>query len=95
MAKFVIKNDGTKEPFDEEKLRGSIRVNALEATLAETEEKIKNLVEQVSGTIMQQIENKEEIPTKELREKILQELETTAPNVAEIWKKYDKMRGRT
>lgn len=90
MATVVIKKDKTEEPFDVEKLKQSIRINAIDATLKETEQKIKDLVEQVSNAILQAIEGKEKVTAEELREKILNELDGAAPDVAKIWREFDQ-----
>lgn len=90
MANIVIKKDEREEPFDEEKLRQSIRVNAIDATLAEAEEKTKNLVDQISTAVIQSVQGKEKVTVDELREKILSELDKTAPNVAKTWREFDQ-----
>lgn len=90
MPKFVIKKDGEQEPFDIEKLKQSIRINAIDATLKETEGKINNLIEQISNTVIRVIEKKDAIPTEEIKEKILKELDSVAPNVAKTWREYDQ-----
>ncbi|MGB2762689.1 MAG: ATP cone domain-containing protein [Minisyncoccales bacterium] len=92
MANFVIKRDGTKEPFDAEKIKKSIATAAQMANLSE--EKIKDVVDQVSSTAIQFAEGKEEVATTELREKILSELDTIEPSVSEAWRKYDQEKGR-
>lgn len=94
MANVVIKKDGREEPFDEEKLRQSIRVNAIDATLAEAEEKTNNLVSQISTAIIQSVQGKEKITVDELREKILSELDKIAPKVAKTWREFDQEAGK-
>ncbi len=94
MAKFVVKRNGAKEPFDVEKLRGSIRVNAQEAILSESEDRINNLVDLISSVILRDLERKKEVTTAELKEKILSELDTIDPTVAEAWRKYDRKKGK-
>lgn len=88
MANFVIKKDGTKEPFDAEKVRRSIAAASQRTELSE--ERRNEVVEQVSGTVLQVASGKEEIPTAEIREKILSELSTVEPSVAEAWRKYEQ-----
>lgn len=94
MAKFVVKRDGVKEPFDVEKLRGSIRVNAQEAILSESGDRINNLVDLISSVVLRDLGEKKEVTTAELKEKILSELDTVDPTVSEAWRKYDRKKGK-
>ncbi len=95
MAKIVIKKDGTEEPFDVEKLKQSIRINAIDATLTEAEERINKLVEEVSAKIIKLIDEEEKISAEEIKEKILGELDNVAPNIAETWRKFDQEQTKT
>ena len=88
MAKFVIKKDGTKEPFDAEKIEASIKGAALDAGISE--EQINKVVEQVLGVVTELAEGKEEIATEEIKEKILSELDTLEPSVSEAWRKHEQ-----
>ena len=87
MANEVIKKDGSKQPFDPEKIKSSIR-SAADHT--EIEEERKNeIVEQVSAAAIQLADTKEEIATSEIKEKILSELDRVEPSVSAAWRKYD------
>jgi len=88
MAKEVIKKDGTKEPFDAEKIKNSIRAAAQRTDL--TEERKNEIVEQVAAKVIQMAEAKEEIATSEIREKILSELDSLEPSVSAAWKKHEE-----
>ncbi len=88
MASNVVKKDGTKEPFDPEKIRKSIAAAAELANLSE--EKKNEVVEQVATVVIQMAEEKEEIDTSELREKILSDLDRIEPSVSAAWRKYDQ-----
>ena len=92
MANFVIKRDGTKEPFDAEKIRKSIAAAILRTNLSE--ERRNEVVEQVSNAVIRLAEEKEEIATAELRGKILSELDTLEPSVSEAWRNYEQEKGR-
>jgi transcriptional regulator NrdR family protein len=92
MAQQVIKRDGTTEPFDAEKIRKAVELAANEAELEP--ERVAEVVEQVSESVLQFAAEKEEVATSELREKILAELEEIEPSVAESWRRYDEERGR-
>lgn len=86
MANFVIKRDGTKEPFVAEKIINSIKAAAQRANLSE--DRINEVVDQVSSAAIKLAEGKKEIATAEIREKILAELDTIEPSVSEAWKKH-------
>ncbi len=92
MANFVIKKDGSKEPFDEGKIKKSIELAIKQVDLPE--DRVNELVEQVSRVVLQVAEGKEEIATAELREKILSELDNLEPSVSKGWRKYDQEKGR-
>jgi transcriptional repressor NrdR len=88
MASNVVKKDGTKEPFNPEKIRNSIRAAAGQAGLLE--ERKNEVVEQVATTAIQVADGKEEIATSEIREKILSDLDRIEPSVSAAWRKYDQ-----
>jgi len=91
MANFVIKRDGTREPFDAEKIRRAITGAAQRTNLPE--ERKKEVVEQVLNTALQLAREKEEIATSELKEKILSELDAIEPSISETWRKYAQEKG--
>ena len=91
MAKFVIKKDGEKEPFDVKKIEASIKAAASEANLPE--ERANEVVKQVSNAAIQLAEEKEEIATAEIKEKILSELDALEPSVSETWRKHEQEKG--
>ena len=74
MADFVIKKDGTKEPFDSEKIKRSIMAAAQETDLSE--ERRKEVVDQVSSIVLQMAGEREEIEVSEIKYRILQELDS-------------------
>jgi len=92
MAKQVIKRDGTKEPFDSGKIQRAIEASARDAGLSA--ERISEVVNQVSGTVLQFAGSKEEVATTELTDKILGELDKIEPAAAEAWRKYKQEKSR-
>ena len=88
MAKEVIKKDGAKEPFDAEKIKNSILGAAQRTDLSE--ERKNEVVEEVAATVIQMAEEKDEIATSEIKEKILSELDIVEPAVSEAWRKYEQ-----
>lgn len=86
MAKEVIKKDGSKEPFDGEKIKRSIEGAAKAANLPP--ERITEIVERVSRAAIGFAETKEEISSSEIAEKILSELDVMEPSVAQAWRDF-------
>ncbi len=88
MATFVTKKDGTRTPYDAEKIKHGVSQAALEAELADSE--ASKVAEVISASLASTFESVEEVSTQELREKILSELDATHPAVAESWRKYEE-----
>ena len=88
LSKLVIKKDGTKEPFDAEKIKNSILGAAQRTDLSE--ERKNEVAEEVAATVIQMAEGKDEIATSEIKEKILSELDSVEPAISEAWKKYEQ-----
>lgn len=91
MANEVIKKDGSKQPFDPEKIRNSIKGAAARSELPE--ERQSEVVEQVATAVIQLAEGKEEVATSEIRENILSELDRLEPSVSAAWKKHEEEKG--
>jgi len=88
MATQVIKKDGTKQPFDAEKIKNSIAAAAARTELPE--ERQAEVAGQVAAKVIQMAGEKEEIATSEIKENILSELDLVEPAVSEAWRKYDQ-----
>ncbi len=88
MANFVIKKDGTKEPFDIEKVKKAISAAAMQASISE--EETTKLVDEVSIMVVQSIASREEVPSSEIKEIILSELDIHNPAVSEAWRQYEQ-----
>ena len=92
MAKEVIKRDGSRETFSEEKIRNAIRAAAQEAGLAE--DRIGQIVNQAAQTALNEAATKDEIATSELKEIILRELDSVEPAAATAWRAHDQSAGK-
>ena len=88
MAKFVIKKDNSKEEFDFKKIRESIKKACQDAGISQKRE--KELVDQVLSIVIQKAGEKKKIKTKEIRDKIVQELQLIEPKVVKAWKKFEE-----
>jgi transcriptional regulator NrdR family protein len=94
MVKVVVKKDGSEEPFDVAKLKQSIRVNALDAVLRQSEKDINSLVESVSEKALLSMQTSDKVKSSEIREHVLSELKEASPTVAKIWQEYDEQAGK-
>jgi len=87
MANQVIKKDGSKEPFDVEKIKRVIRLSGQEAGLDEVKQ--NEVAEKIVAKIVEVFKDKEEIAATEIRDKILGELDVYAPSVSAAWRNYE------
>lgn len=88
MITEVIKKDGTKVPFDVEKVKSAI-VGAASVTDLSEERKIE-LVNQITSSLLLKLEGKTEVATTEIRETVLAELDSIEPSVSAAWRQYEK-----
>ncbi len=88
MVSFIIKKDGTKEPFNIQKIKSAVAAAAIDAGLKEKEG--AKIAEEVSNTIVQSFANLSEVFGVEVRARALSQLDAIAPTVADAWRKYDK-----
>lgn len=91
MPATVIKKDGTKVPFSEDKIKSSIVVSAMEAGLSQ--EKAEGLANEVSRSVVSALEG-EEVASTQIRDKVLTELGISAPAVAQSWRQYEEAKGK-
>jgi len=88
MANFVTKKDGTKVPFDKEKIKSAVAASSLEAGLSQ--EEATELAGKVLDAVVTAFEGQEEVASSEIRERVLSELDVMSPAVSESWKKYEE-----
>ena len=91
MANFVTKRDGSKVAFDQEKIKASVVAAAVDAELSN--DQAASIAEEVSNLVSASFEGQEEVSSIEIAEKIVAELEISAPAAAEAWKKYEESKG--
>lgn len=87
MIKYVIKRNGDKQVFSEDKIKKAIEAAAKEALIPE--EKARVLAAGISDKILKELENKEEVSSQVIRGKVLEELERTERKVADSWRRYE------
>ena len=91
MATQVIKRDGSKQPFDAEKIKRAIEGAAKEAGLPD--DKASQVAAEVLSVVAAQANAQEEIATSEIKSMILNELDRVEPSVSAAWKAYESSKG--
>lgn len=87
MINQVIKKDGSKEPFDIEKIKKGVRLSSQQAGLDEIKQ--SEVVEKIVAKITEIFKDREKVTTTEIREKILEELDVYDPSVSAAWRDYE------
>ena len=85
----VIKKDGRRERFDEEKLKASIIAAAREAGMM-NRKWVEDIIENVSASAITFSRGKKEVEAKTLREMILGDLDKLEKKIADAWRDFDK-----
>jgi len=87
MIDQVEKSDGSRQLFNEEKMRASIAAAAKDAGILNGN--VIDLIDRISSDVMTAIGERTEISTAELKELIVAKLSQEEPRVAIAWKQYD------
>ena len=87
MVNFVIKKDGSKEPFDADKIKHGVSMAATQAGL--TPEEAESLAGKAVVSINESTAGVDEIEVAGIREKVLSFLDGADPKVAEAWRNYE------
>ncbi|KYC45134.1 MAG: transcriptional regulator NrdR [Candidatus Methanofastidiosum methylothiophilum] len=85
----VIKKDGRRERFDQEKLKDSIVSATREAGLM-NRRWVDDVIENVSASAIAFSRGKKEVEAKTLREMILSDLDKLEKKIADAWREFDK-----
>ena len=91
MATQVIKKDGSKQPFDSEKIKRAINGAAKEAGLPD--DRASQIAEEVLSVILEKTSAQEEIATSGIKSIIVNELDRVEPSVSAAWKAYEASKG--
>lgn len=87
----VVKRNGMKEPFKEEKVRMSVE-GAVKDAGFNVQEK-KEVIEHASQDAIQMARGMDQIDVKQLRDTILRDLEQDDQQVAQSWRNFERMHG--
>lgn len=83
----VVKRDGTKEEFDINKVKRSIKKAVIDAGLTIKEK--TDVIGEVSRAALETAKEKSEVTAEALREQILTHLDKAASEVSEAWRQFD------
>jgi transcriptional regulator NrdR family protein len=87
MATQVVKKDGSKQPFDSEKIKRAVEGAAQEAGLPD--DKVLQIATEVSGIVAEWANAQEQVATSEIKSMILNELDKVEPSVSAAWRAYE------
>ncbi len=87
----VVKRNGMKEPFKEEKVRMSVE-GAVKDAGFNVQEK-REVIEHASQDAIQMARGMDQIDVKQLRDTILRDLEQDDQQVAQSWRNFERMHG--
>ena len=83
---YVIKKDGTKEPFDDRKIVNAVKKSATRALVEFSDEDLKNICDFVNNNIIRT--NKSEVSIAEMHNLVEGALEHLYPSVAASYRNY-------
>lgn len=92
MVTFVIKKNGEKVPFDERKVQDSILAAAREAGF--DDQKASAVALEVSKMVLDSLVKQDSISTRELKGKIIFQLDAIYPEVSASWRQYDQSQNK-
>ncbi len=88
----VIKKNGTQEPFNIDKVKNVIKIASKDAGLDEAKQ--NELAESISSKIEAMVQNQATISVSDIRTKVLEELDASAPSVAAAWRKFEETKSK-
>ena len=83
----VVKKRGTREPFEDDKIRKSIEKATIDTDY--TLKEIKNLTEEIITDITEESEKIGELDSEAIRMSIFKKLDENNSSIVESWKKFD------
>lgn len=92
MVSFVIKRDGSEEPFDSEKMKRAIEAASRGANLSS--DRVNEVVNQVSSKVMAELATREKVQSSEIRKMVVSELDRVEPSASAAWKRYAQEKQR-
>ncbi len=83
----VIKRKGTIEPFDPDKIRGSLQKAAIDAGYSVKEK--EDIINEVFININEKLDEEGDLKSETIRACLLTELDKCEPYMAKSWRRFD------
>jgi transcriptional regulator NrdR family protein len=87
MVNNVVKRDGHLEPFDKEKMKGSIKKAMIDAKLSV--EDIQDEVDRMADYVEESLNEENSVDVSKIRSTVLAVLENKKQVAAAAWRKFD------
>jgi len=87
----VVKRNGKKESFKPQKLRKSIENAITDAGYTVTDQ--MGTIEQATQDVENMAMNRNEISSRDIRNEVVNDLESNAPKAAHSWRNYERQHG--
>lgn len=87
----VIKRNGKKEPFNAQKVEKAVENAITDAGFSVTEK--MRAIEHATSDAENIAKNRNEINAQEIRNEVLNDLESDVPEAAQSWRNYEKKHG--
>jgi len=87
----VVKRNGQREQFKEEKLRMSIEGAVKDAGFDVGEK--RDIIDHASQDAIRMIQGMEQVKVKQIRDTVLKDLEQEDQQVAQAWRNYERTHG--
>jgi transcriptional repressor NrdR len=87
----VVKRDGQKEQFKEEKLRMSIEGAVKDAGFDVSQK--REIIDHASQDAIQMARGMDQVDVKQIRDTVLRDLEQDDNQVAQAWRNYERTHG--
>lgn len=84
----VIKRNGKREPFNVRKVRKSVENAISDAGFTLTDK--MGAIEHATGDVESLAQNRDKIKSQEIRNEVINDLESEVPEAAQAWKNYEK-----
>jgi len=89
----VIKKDERKEEFNREKIKNGIIKAAQRTDLQE--DRINEVAEKIAAKVEEELKDKEEVRSSEIKEIVLRELDAEEKTIADEFRAYQKQAAET
>lgn len=87
----VIKRNGKREPFNAQKVEKAVENAITEAGFSVTQK--MRAIEHATSDAENIAKNRNEVKAEEIRNEVVNDLESDAPEAAQAWRNYERQHG--